>query len=198
MKRALLKWSFLGVIALLFSSCASKEGAALEMTSQYDNCMNILKQDKKSENLCKLATTEQVVFLSEENDNAKYMYYHYNESNEAILQMAALYTLQKKHNFFAIAYPESLSNFNGSIVQSAQEFFNQCNIHIGNFVLLNSDPCNLHANETLGQIGIVTYEKKPTHPLTYDANEVMKYLDEEDLLIDEIKFTRFGILRVKE
>ncbi len=198
MKFNVVTWSLLGAVTLLLSGCASKEGAALEMTNQYDNCMNILNYDKKNEKLCKLATTEQVVFLSEENDNAKYMYYHYNESNEAILQMAALYTLQKKHNFFAIAYPESLSNFNGSIVQTAEEFFNQCNIHIGNFVLLNSDPCNLHNNENIGQIGIVTYEEKPTHPLSYDANLVMKYLTEEDLLIDEIKFTRFGILRGNE
>lgn len=195
MKLNVVKWSLLGAMTLLLSSCASKEGAALEMTNEYDNCMNILHQNNTNKSLCEVASKNQVVFLSEENDNAKYMYYHYNESNEAILQMAAQYTLNKKHNYFAIAYPFGLSNFEGSLIHTAEGYFNQCNIHIGNFVLLNSDPCSLHGNQEIGQIGIVTYENKPAKPLTYEAKAVIEYLTQEDLLIDEIKFTRFGILR---
>lgn len=191
-----IKWQWaLSVLVLsLLMGCASKEGAALEMTNNEDKCIDVLSNRNADMSLCELVGEHNIIFLSQTEDSIKYIHTMYNNSNAAALQMAAEYTLKKGDKYFAIAYPSGLSNFSGSFIDTPQEYFSRCNIGIGKFLLFNTDPCEIHSNVDLGQLGIVTYFEKPSKVLSYNANDVIKYLKKENVYIKDLKFTRFGVL----
>lgn len=193
----LKNWNFTIALAIVgvFSGCTSKQGSALEMTNVVDDCVAVLAKNNLNTNVCQLVQDNQIIFLADLDESMKYSYTMYNSSNAAVLQMAAVYTLKKGDNHFAIAYPSKISNYEGSSVHTAQEFFEQCDVHIGDFVMLKTNPCDLHtSNKKIGQIGIVTFKEEPKDLKTYNANKVIHYLKHEDRYIEELKFTRFGIL----
>lgn len=189
------QWALSVMVVSLLTGCASKEGTALEMTNNEDKCIDVLNNRNADMSLCELVAEHNIVFLSQTNKPIKYMHTVYNNSNAAALQMAAEYTLKKGDKYFAIAYPSGLSNFSGSFIDTPKEYFNQCNVSIGKFLMFNTDPCEIHSNVDLGQLGIVTYLEKPNNVLSYNANDVIKYLKKENIYIKELKFTRFGVLR---
>ena len=193
----LKNWNFAIALAIVgvFSGCASKQGSALEMTNVVDDCVAVLAKNNLNTNVCQLVQDNQIIFLADLDESMKYSYTMYNSSNAAVLQMAAVYTLKKGDNHFAIAYPSKISNYEGSSMHTAQEFFEQCDVHIGDFVMLKTNPCDLHtSNKQIGQIGIVTFKEEPKDLKTYNANKVIHYLKHEDRFTEELKFTRFGIL----
>lgn len=193
----LKNWNFAIALAIVgvFSGCASKQGSALEMTNVVDDCVAVLAKNNLNTNVCQLAEDNQIIFLADLDESMKYSYTMYNSSNAAVLQMAAVYTLKKGDNHFAIAYPNKISNYEASSMHTAQEFFEQCDVHIGDFVMLKTNPCDLHtSNKKIGQIGIVTFKEEPKDLKTYNANKVIHYLKHEDRFTEELKFTRFGIL----
>lgn len=179
----------------VLTGCATKQGSAMEMTNVVDDCTTLMSKNNLNTSVCQLVQDNQIIFLADLDESMKYSYTMYNDSNAAILQMAAVYTLKKGDNHFAIAYPSKISNYEGSSIHTAKEFFEQCDIHIGNFVMLNTNPCELQTNnKKIGQIGIVTFKEEPQNLKTYNANKVMHYLKHEDRYTEELKFTRFGIL----
>jgi hypothetical protein len=182
------------LIISLLSGCSSKQGSAFEMTNVPNDCVDVLNKNNTDTTVCELVKDHQIIFLSDIDDSMMLIHTMYNNSNAAVLQMAAQYTLKKGDNYFAIAYPNKISNYEGSMIHLAKEFFEQCDIHIGNFVMFNTNPCGIYGNKKVGQIGIVTFKEKPTTPLTYNANHVIDALVQEGRFTEELKFTRFGIL----
>lgn len=194
MKRINWQFALAILVVSLLTGCASKEGAALEMTNNEYKCIDVLSNRNADMSLCELVGQNNIIFLAPTNDSIKYMHNMYNNANATALQMAAEYTIKKGDKYFAIAYPSGLSNFSGSFIDTPQEYFNRCNIGIGKFLMFNTDPCEIHSNVDLGQLGIVTYREKPGNVLTYNANDVIKYLKKESAYTKDLKFTRFGIL----
>ena len=107
----------------------------------------------------------------------------YNIGTFAALQVAAEATLLKKHNYFSIIGPATLSNHAGSSVNTAEEFVKQCKVGmLDTMADINSDPCDIHKKGRVSaQLVIKTYENQPLDVLTYDARAVLEYLRKEEL-----------------
>jgi len=174
----------------LFTGCSSKQGAILSMNEDEKSCIDFLTKKNLSQNVCSLVKDNKVEFITGVGDNSMFTHTKYNNSSSAVMQMAAQYTLDKKHSFFAIAYPDKMSNFGGSLINTPEEFFKKCDIHAGNVLAFNFDPCGVHYNKRVGQIAIVTYSVQPNNVLTFDANYIMKYLKSNNRYSEDLKLKK--------
>lgn len=184
MKKLLLSILSLGFI-FLFTGCGARNGYAFKMTKDLDKCIAHSNKYKENSAFCALTPDHDLINIEGIGDNSSFTIPQYNNSTAAGLQVAAEATLQKKHNYFAIAYPPKLSNFHGSLINTPEGYFEACNINTGNVFSFNVDPCNFHYRPRVANIVIETYKERPEDVLTYDANEILEYLKKEDLFDPE-------------
>lgn len=184
MKKLLLSILSLGFI-FLFTGCGSKHGYAFKMTKNIEQCTTHSNKYKTSSAFCALVSDHNLINITGTGENSSFTIPQYNNSTAAGLQVAAEATLQKKHNYFAIAYPPKLSNFHGSLINTPEGYFEECKINTGNVLSFNIDPCEFHYRPRVVYLGIETYQDRPEDVLTYDANEVLEYLKKEDLFDPE-------------
>jgi len=107
-------------------------------------------------------------------------------ANLLSLEEAAEDTLRRGYKYFAFTYPKTISNFNGSTMNTAKEFLAKCNGESGldaftkgvlTLGIYTPNECKLFIkNGGVAVFGIKMYKKRPEKILVYDAKAVLDYL----------------------
>ncbi len=182
MKRTIFTTIVIIGASVLFTGCGSYTGGALELNHNKKTCQITFNKFLKDTSACELAEKNDLVVVDGRGDSSMLTHVMYNKSTAAVLQVASEITIKKKDNFFAIAHPTLLSNFQGSLINTPQSYLEKCEINAGNVLTFNADPCNLHPRKKReATLAIVTYKEQPNDVLTFNAKEVLNYLKEKNL-----------------
>ena len=164
----------------LFTGCSNKQaGIALEMNTDKDKCEVFFKRHSRDISICEIGAKENLINIDGIGAYSMATISNYNNSTAAGLQVAAEVTLRRNHNYFAIAHPKSISSFNGALVNTAEEYFKQCETNLARSLVFNLDPCGIHYSPRVANMTIVTYKEQPNDVLTFNANDVLNYLHKE-------------------
>lgn len=99
------------------------------------------------------------------------------------LEVAASTTLVKNYKYFAFIEPKEISNFDGSLLNTAEEILNKC---LPNSLLALSIPGTggLHkcgAYNTNARLSVVMFNEEQKDFTVFNAQEVLDYMKEKDL-----------------
>lgn len=110
--------------------------------------------------------------------------------NATVLQVAAEQTLKKGYKYFAFVFPKQISNVDGSLINTPEEFFKKCDSNFGYFKKVATlgfynpyGKCGINTDGggITGKFGIIMFKKKPENILVYDAKYVIEYLKKHNL-----------------
>jgi hypothetical protein len=116
--------------------------------------------------------------------------------NAVTLQIAAEQTLDRGFKYFAFVYPKQISNVDGSLINTPEEFFKKCNSHFGYLKRVATlgfysptGKCGINTDDggLIGRFAIIMYKKKPKDILVYDAKYVLDYLKKHGLYDNDKK-----------
>jgi len=119
--------------------------------------------------------------------------------NATTLQIAAEQTLNKGYKYFAFVFPKQISNVDGSLINTPEEFFKKCNSSFGYLKRVATlgayNPyrkcgINTDGGGITGKFGIIMFKKRPKDILVYDAKYVLDYLKKHNLYDDDIKLKK--------
>lgn len=113
------------------------------------------------------------------------------------LQIAAEDTLASGHKFFSIARPAELSNVDGIMINSANEYLEKCaNNNVLKGLLVLTNPCMVAYGPLErpfgGKLMIHMYDTKPQNHLAYDAAQVLEELKAKNAYYDKPRFKGIG------
>ena len=111
--------------------------------------------------------------------------YNAKTRNIHILQNAADLTLSEGYRFFSFERPIELSNFDGSMINTAKEFIDKCTPSEGQIFDVGNARCGLNGTTVKAGVLFVAFKEAPKTILSYDANEVKAYLQENKLYRDD-------------
>ena len=99
------------------------------------------------------------------------------------LEVAAATTLEKKYKYFAFIEPKEISNFDGSLLNTAEEILKKCS---PSSLLALSIPgtAGLHkcgTYNTNASLSIVMFNEEQKDFTVFNAQEVLDYMKEKDL-----------------
>ena len=116
-----------------------------------------------------------------------FIHKNYQNSTYGIIQQAANFALLRDKQYFAISSPSSVSNTNGSLVNTAQGFIKQCGASIGEVFSGGLDNCKIHGSSRGHEafLTIKIFNEQQNDFLVYDAKEVVAYLKNNDLYDDD-------------
>jgi len=160
----------LAVAAILFSGCATKYSLVLPADEKL--CKKAGIQNQKCFNNAK--DTDFIV-LGRGDVSLAATHTNINNATKAVLQIAAKSTLDAGKAYFAISHPSIISNVDGAMINTPQEFLEKCEISMLN-IMYNKSPCNIMQNNRESLIMIRMYKERPNEFLTFDAQEVVDYL----------------------
>jgi len=169
--------------AMFFTGCSQK-GSGVELNNNKKTCQVKFKKFLRDDSVCELAEDNNLILVTATGEYSMATQSSFNNSTIAGLQVASELTLKKKDNYFAIAHPSTLSSFQGSLINTPQEYIKKCEINIGNMLTFNQDPCRLHPQNSkprVVRLAITTYKEQPINVLTFNAKETLTYLKENDL-----------------
>lgn len=173
MKTTILKTTIaLGIISILFTGCGVKHSTAtgpVLCSKISEDCDGLLVAGVSS-------------FSS-----YGFKFKIYNNSTVATIQAAADATLLRGKKYFAITRPSKIANTDGILINTAEEFIDECSYRI-----LNYDPCGIHKTSGMrtGFIDINTYSKQQDDVITYSAEDVIRYLKKNDQYDVEAKLPK--------
>lgn len=99
------------------------------------------------------------------------------------LEVAAATTLEKKFKYFAFIEPKEISNFDGSLLNSAEEILKKCSSS-SLLALSVPDTGGLHkcgTYNTRASLSIVMFNEEQKDFTVFNAQEVLDYMKEKDL-----------------
>lgn len=100
------------------------------------------------------------------------------------IEVAATTTLENGYRYFAIVKPDEISNLKGSLINTAKEVIEKCSpskllqINIYN-TGLGLHKCGTY--NTRAKLVIAMYKTQPEDFTVFDAKEVIKYLEDNEL-----------------
>lgn len=162
----------------LFTGCTShSESLALPKNVNYCNqSVSSIFIDKTA---CKYTEDKETILVRGVSNLSSYGFRHldYNNSTYATLQAAAESTIIKGNKYFTIISPEEISNKNGSLMNTADEFMEKCDTTIADIFTFKWGKCGLHKkNRFVGNMAIHMFKKAPSNVLVYNAQEIVDYL----------------------
>lgn len=193
MKNRLLLMFLPMLLVFIFTGCGSKQGMAFNVTKDIEKCTTFANKYRNSNSFCNLTAEYDLIHITGVGESSMFTIPNYNNSTAAAIQVAAETTLKKKHNYFSIAYPEKLSNFQGSLTNTPEGYFKECDIDTTNVFSFNNDPCGFHYSPRVVYLAIETYLERPENVLTYDANEVLNYLKKEKRFDSESSLGKYKL-----
>ena len=119
----------------------------------------------------------------------------HNNVLAATIQAAAETTLIKGKKYFAILSPSQMSNSNGVLINTPQEYFKKCEVSLTDILTFQSKGCNLIPRRNNGIMTIKIFDEKPNDILVYDAKEVVKYLKDNDKYDENGKVTKIVFMK---
>jgi len=193
--KSILKYLFLAAAIFLLSGCSVKQQTKAYTTKDNEIPLEYFDKMVYDAHRAKLPTQEitesgyDVVTLITRSGYSNFNHILYNKSTRATLQQAARVTLFEKYKYFAFTHPKMISNFHGSLINTAEEYLEQCEINVGHVLVggLNACQFNVKPNKTITQI--IMLNNPPNDFLVYDAQQVINYLKSKDLFEDEIEIT---------
>jgi len=111
--------------------------------------------------------------------------YNAKTRNIHILQNAADLTLSEGYRYFSFERPMELSNFDGSMINTAKEFIDKCTPSEGQIFDVGNARCGLNGTTIKAGVLFVAFKEAPKTILSYDAKEVKAYLQENKLYRDD-------------
>lgn len=111
--------------------------------------------------------------------------YNIGTRNTHILQNAATITLEKKYKYFAFHKPNGISNTNGGLINTAEEFVKNCVPTAANPFEIGQGRCGWLGRGATEEALIVLFNKKPYDMLVYDAKSVLTYLKANKLFRED-------------
>jgi beta-xylosidase len=110
-----------------------------------------------------------------------------NFISEATIQQAAAVTLKDNKKFFAFVHPRLVSNYHGSLMNTAEEFLDLCYINVAEFFVKGGNPCHFNIKPNKSMVQIVALNEQPNDFVVYNAQAVIDYLKANNIYADEIK-----------
>jgi hypothetical protein len=174
--------AFITFSALVFSGCASK---GIPPTGSYHEGKN-----ERGDVYTILANAPEASMFT---PSASYL----NSVIAYPLQIAAEDTLASGHKFFSIIKPAELSNVDGIMVNSANEYLEKCaNNNVLKGLLVLTNPCKVAYGPLErpfgGRLMIQMYDTKPQDHLAYDAAQVLEELKAKNAYYDKPRFKGKG------
>ena len=150
----------------IFSGCAGKSSAYFvnEQSCKVAKYNNVFCTQKDTD----------IYIVDALGEYSSFVHVNLNHSIRAALQVSAELTLSKEMNYFAIIEPMSVSNVNGSMINSTKEFLDKCEFAM--FENAFSSKCNLHTMPRRTQLMIKLYKEQPVNVLTFNAQNVLNDL----------------------
>lgn len=111
--------------------------------------------------------------------------YNAKTRNIHILQNTADLTLSEGYRYFSFERPVQLSNFDGSMINTAKEFIEKCTPSEGQIFDVGNARCGLNGTTVKASVLFVAFKEAPKTILSYDAKEVKAYLQENKLYRDD-------------
>lgn len=160
-------------------------------------CENVAKQNKAH---CNQNEYHMIRILSGTNFNSGGIkYLNFNNANRGALQAAAVSTRYRKGKYFAFVEPAPISNFNGALENTPEEFFKKCDVDMASF-FAEPSPCKLHVTRTGHQtiFTIAIFKEVPENILVYNADDVVKYLRANNEWDDELTHWQYSLEELTE
>ena len=148
-----------GLAVFLFTGCAVKPKAVLVSNFNVQNPEYIVEIHNGTGSPS-WASSEKEAFLN-------------------VLQASAITATRKGFDYFAIIKPDSISNKNGILINTADELAKKCipsALKVFDFGGLHK--CGTYATNAIWKIQL--FHKRPKDILVYSAKDVIKYLKEKD------------------
>ena len=99
-----------------------------------------------------------------------------NRAAFRVFQATVEQTLANGDGYFTIMFPVSVSNANGSLMNSGSEFIKEC-ADVGSLEVIVNERCNgLVNNINWGRLQVMTYKKRPSDVVVYDAQESLSQI----------------------
>lgn len=193
MKNRLLLMFLPMLLVFIFTGCGARHGLAFKLSKDVEKCTKVANKYMRTNSFCKLTPDHDLIHVNGRGEASSFTVLAYNYSTAAGLQVAAETTLKKNHKYFAFVYPQEISNIYGSLINTPEEYLKKCDINSGNVFSFNLDPCNIHYRPRVANVVIITYKERPEETLTYDAEEVIKYLKKEDRFDSESSLKEYSL-----
>jgi len=107
--------------------------------------------------------------------------YNAKTRNIHILQNAANLTLNEGYKYFSINRPIQISNFDGSLVNTAEDFIQKCTPPEGQIFDVGNGRCGFNGSTVTEGMMIVVFKEVPKTVLSYDAKNVVEYLKAKEM-----------------
>ena len=103
-----------------------------------------------------------------------------------------------KKKYFSIVAPLYVSNLQGSLINTAKGFLEECDINMATF-FTNSRKCEIFSNRygTRTDVTIAVFDEQPNDFLAYDAEKVKKTLINNGDWDSELKNLSYSIWESK-
>jgi hypothetical protein len=111
--------------------------------------------------------------------------YNIGTRNTHILQNASQLTLDEGYKYFAFHKPNPISNTNGGLMNTAEEFIKACVPSSANPFEIGQERCGWLGSGAVDEALIVLFKEKPHTIVVYDAKEVIDYLKAHDMFRDD-------------
>lgn len=149
-------------LILILSGCSGKSNVMLVNEKSCKVVNNCEDKDKNT------------YIIDALGDYSAFRHVNLNHSIRAGLQVSSELTLQKGMKYFAIIEPQSVSNLNGSMMNTTKEFLDKCEFSM--FEEMISSKCNLHTIPRRTKLIIKLYKEQQANILTFDAQNVLNDL----------------------
>ncbi|WP_419768867.1 hypothetical protein [Arcobacter sp.] len=175
---------------LLFTGCSNYENIGIQVKQTEHYCKKMADFiDSESCPYIISAKKDSIYLVQAWSNLSNYGFVHkgLNNSVAAAMQAAAQTTFLTKNKYFAIISPIGISNARGILMNTPEEFFEECTTSIGDVLILQSHTCDIiRKPKRSGVLTIQVFKEKPHDILIYDANDVIKYLKENGYYDDDI------------
>ncbi|RXJ79042.1 hypothetical protein [Arcobacter sp. F2176] len=181
----------------MLTGCGSAHSNGISIPNTNEYCMKNKYIDKSACETIVNSNVEDIYLIDGISKLSAYGFKHKSHNNvlAATIQAAAETTLLKDKKYFAILSPAAMSNLNGVLINTPEEYFKKCEITMGDVLTFQTNKCGLIPRNNNGIMTIKVFSERPHDILVYDANEVIKYLKtngkyDEDGKVKKIVFMK--------
>lgn len=179
----------LALMILLFTGCGSKPyGVALKIPPQKTE-----KDRERCEQAKLMSNTicgedEALAAIIGHSNKSTYGFYHValNNNIKAAMQTALDLGVSNKFKYMSIVYPESISNKDGSLINTVKEFMDECLFGPQDIIVANPR-CDINPHLSRATFTVQFHNEVPKNRLVYNLKEEFAYFKNEGYFDDSLK-----------
>ncbi len=104
--------------------------------------------------------------------------YNITTRNAQMLLNAAKATIHEGKSYFAVYKPDAISNVGGSMINTPEEYIEECLPTGANITTVGNARCGFDGRNVKASMLIVMFDEQPVEYTTYDAQYVIDYMNQ--------------------